>query len=47
MKVMLLFLLGSFIVSLWWAKRARPARAWIVLVISFFVGVAFLSQQVI
>jgi hypothetical protein len=46
-KLMLLFLLGTFIVSLWWAKRARPARVVPLLAVAFVVGMAYLSQRAI
>ncbi|MET0459748.1 MAG: hypothetical protein ABW195_10890 [Ilumatobacteraceae bacterium] len=44
---MLLFLLGTFIVSLWWGWRARAPRAWVLVVVSFVVGVAYLSRRAI
>jgi hypothetical protein len=46
-KLMLLFLLGTFILSLWWAKRDRPARAVTLLVVSFTVGLAYLTRRAI
>ena len=44
---MLMFLLGTFILSLWWGSRARPARAVTLLAVSFVVGFAYLSQRAI
>jgi hypothetical protein len=47
-KVLLAFLLGTFVIGMWTTNRGRVPRGWPVLVVSFVVGAAFyLSQRVI
>ena len=47
MKVLLLFLLATFLVAVWSANRGRPSRAWVLALASLFVAGMFLSQRVI
>jgi hypothetical protein len=46
-KVLLTFLLATFLLAVWSANHSRPSRAWSLAVVSLFVAAAFLSQRVI
>jgi len=46
-KVLLTFLLATFLVAVWAANRGRPSRAWVLAIVSLFVGALFLKQRFI
>jgi hypothetical protein len=46
-KVLLLFLLVTFLVAVWSANRGKPSRAWALAVVALFVGAAYLKQRFI
>ena len=45
MKLLLLFLLATFLIAIWSANRGKPSRAWVLGLASLFVAVAFLSPR--
>ena len=47
MKVLLFFLLVTFLVAVWSANRAKPSRAWVLAIFSLFVAALFLRQRFI
>ena len=47
MQLLLLFLLGTFFVSIRSTRRGRPLRAWPLVLVSLVVGAAYLSQRAI
>jgi hypothetical protein len=47
MKVLLTFLVATFLVAVWSANRGKPSRAWVVALVSLFVGALFLKQRFI
>jgi hypothetical protein len=47
MKLLLTYLLVTFVLALRTARKGRPIPAWPLLVAAVFVGAAFLSQRVI
>jgi hypothetical protein len=47
MKVILTFLMATFLVAVWASNRSRPSRAWLLAVVSLFVGALFLKQRFI
>jgi hypothetical protein len=46
-KVLLAFLLATFLIGVWGANRGRPSRAWVLGIVSVLLAVSFLSQRVI
>jgi len=46
-KVLLAFLLVTFLVAVWSANRGKPSRAWALAVFSVFVASLFLRQRFI
>jgi hypothetical protein len=46
-KVLLAFLLMTFLVAVWSANRGRPSRAWLLAVFSVLVASLFLRQRFI
>jgi len=47
MKLLLAFLLITFLVAVWAANRSRPSRAWALAVFSVLVASLFLRQRFI
>ena len=47
MKVVLAFLLGTFLIAVWSANRGKPSRAWALALFALFVSVLFLKQRFI
>jgi hypothetical protein len=46
-KVLLFFLLTTFLVAVWSANRGKPSRAWALALFALFVGALFLKQRFI
>jgi hypothetical protein len=44
-KLLLFFLLTTFLVAIWSANRGRPSRAWVLALASFGLAVLFLSPR--
>jgi hypothetical protein len=47
LKVLLAFLLVTFLVAVWSANRGRPSRAWALALFSLLVASLFLRQRFI
>jgi hypothetical protein len=47
MKLLLIYLLVTFVLALRTTRKGRPLPAWPLLVAAVFVGAAYLSQRVI
>jgi hypothetical protein len=46
-KLLLFFLVTTFLVAVWSANRGKPSRAWALAVFSFCVAALFLKQRFI
>jgi len=47
MKVLLAFLLVTFLVAVWSANRGKPSRAWALALFSVLIASLFLKQRFI
>jgi hypothetical protein len=47
LKVLLAFLLVTFLVAVWSANRGKPSRAWALAVFSVLIASLFLRQRFI
>ena len=45
MKLLLSFVLATFLIAIWSANRAKPSRAWVLALVSTVVAVLFLSPR--
>jgi hypothetical protein len=46
-KVLLTFLIVTFLVAIWSANRGKPSRAWALALFALFIGSLFLKQRFI
>ncbi len=47
MKVLLFFILTTFLVAVWAANRGKPSRAWALGLFALFIGTLFFRQRFI
>lgn len=45
MKVLLAFLLVTFLIAIHAANRGKPSRAWVLLAMTFVVSLAYLTRR--
>jgi hypothetical protein len=46
-KVLLFYILTTFLVAVWAANRGKPSRAWVLGLFALFIGALFLRQRFI